>query len=130
MGEPSLAGHEPARAVDGDVATGWDPGEPRGPGDVRGWLRVILPRDVLVSEIRVLLSQPAGGSATYEIAGWTTDGRPITLEKPEGPGGEVEWQSVPGPTPCLALRSVDLAVTSVEPAAEISEIEILGTSAP
>lgn len=129
MGEPSLPGHEPALAVDGDETTGWDPGDTRGPGNVRGWIRVLLAGDILVSEVRVLLG-PASAPAGYEITGWTVDGRPVTLGKLESTTGDRQWLSVPGPTPCAALRSVDVAVTSEAPAPEVREIVVQGASAP
>ena len=131
MGEPSLPGHEPALAVDGDASTSWDPGDPRGPGNVRGWLRVLLAHDVFVSEVRLLLGQPAGGSAEYEITGWLAMGdRSAALGKVGGTTADGQWLSVRGPTPCVALRSIDIGVVSESPAATVAEVQVIGTLAP
>jgi len=130
-GEPALAGRAPVLAADGDPATAWDPGDPRGPGNVRGWIRVTLARDALVSEVRVLLGLPAGGTAKYEITGWpSTGGRSVPLANIGGVTADGQWLAVNGPTPCVALRSVDIGVVSESPAAAVREVQVLGTVAP
>jgi hypothetical protein len=130
-GEPALPGLEPALAVDGDAATAWDPGDTRGPGGVRGWITVTLAHDALVSEVRLLLGVPAGGTAEYSVTGWpATGGRNVELGKVGGTTKDGEWRSVPGPTPCVPLRSFMVGVASEAPAAAIREIQVLGTAAP
>jgi hypothetical protein len=130
-GEPALPGHQPALAIDGQASTAWDPGEARGPGNVRGWISVTLAHDALVSEVLVLLGEPAGGTAEYDITGWpSTGGRSVELGKVGGTTRDGQWLSVAGPTPCVALRSINIGVVSESPAAAVREIQVLGSVAP
>ena len=110
MGEPTTAGQEPDLAVDGNPATGWDPGDTRGPGGVRGWLRVLLPHPTLVSQVRVLLGPSVAGVATYRITGWDTTGGSTELGAPQGGVTDGQRLEVAGPTPCVAMSSIDVGV--------------------
>jgi hypothetical protein len=130
MGEPSAAGHETARAVDGLPSTGWDPGDTRGPGGVRGWLRVLLPKPALISEVRVLLGPSTGTLATYTITGWDQTGGSTELGKQQGGATDGARLSIESSTPCRALTMVDIAVESDRPAPEVMEIEVIGTVVP
>lgn len=125
MGEPAKAGAEPALAVDGKPSTGWDPGDVRA-GATRGWLRVVLARPVDVTAVRVLLS-PGPVTARYAISGFTPDGRSFQLGEIAPVTATGGWASVAGPTPCEALSSVDVSVSSEEPAGRVQEVEVLGT---
>jgi hypothetical protein len=86
---------------------------------------------VRVSEVRILLGQPAGGMAEYEVTGWpATGGQGVKLGKVGGTTEDGQWLSVAGPTPCVALRSIDVGVVSESRAAAVREIRVLGTVAP
>ncbi len=126
MGEPSTAQNGPALAVDGNEATGWDPGETRGPGNVRGWLRLELPKRAQISGIRVLLG-PGPVTAVYEVTWWTADGRSLAPTRLAPVPAEGGWATAPGPTPCVEVRMVNIGVESASPAALIREIQVLGT---
>ena len=98
---------------------------------MRGGITVSLAHDALVSEVRLLLGEPAGGTAEYEITGWpATGGRNVALGKVGGTTRDGQWLSVPGPTPCTALRSFNIGVMSESPAAAMREIQVIGTAAP
>jgi hypothetical protein len=130
MGEPTTAGQEPDLAVDGNPATGWDPGDTRGPGGVRGWLRILLPHPTLVSQVRVLLGPSVASVATYRITGWDTTGGSKELGAPQGGVTDGQRLEVAGPTPCVAMSSIDVGVESDKPAAKVMEVEVIGTAAP
>ena len=130
MGEPTTPGHETALAVDGNPTTGWDPGGTRGPGGVRGWLRILLPHPALVSQVRILLGSSVGGEATYRITGWDNAGASTELGTPRGGTTDGQSLAVAGPTPCVALSSIDVGVESDKPAAEVMEVQVIGTVAP
>ncbi len=64
--DPSTGASDPALAVDGNEATGWDPGPVRGVEGARGWIRVWYGSQVRISELRVLLG-PGSAAAKYEV---------------------------------------------------------------
>lgn len=126
--DPSVGPSGPALAVDGDEATGWDPGPIRG-GSARGWIRVFYESQVDISEIRVLLG-PGSAKATYEVVlfppGEIGTGLGTLGPIPAGGG----WVTIAGPNPCLPNESTYIRVESSEPAGAIREIDVLGTIAP
>ena len=127
--DPSGGVSDPALAVDGNAATGWDPGPLRGGTDARGWIRVFYRSQVEIQELRILLG-PGSTDARYEVVlfppGELGEGLGTLGPVPAGGG----WLSLPGPNPCLPYESVYIWVRSVEPAGSIREIEVRGTIAP
>ncbi len=118
-GEPSTAGHEPAMAIDGDPATGWDPG-------TAGSLRIALPEVAIVSEVRLLLGEPAGGSADYTVLAVLPNNERFLLGQLSGPTEAGVWRSLANPTPSITFKEMEILVRSASPAAEILEIQVVG----
>jgi hypothetical protein len=127
--DPSTGASDPALAVDGNEATGWDPGPVRGVQGARGWIRVWYPSQVRISEMRVLLG-PGSAAAKYEVNVFPPGemGNRLGMLEPVPAGGG--WVSLAGPNPCLPYESVYIWVRSEEPAGVIREIRVIGTAAP
>lgn len=127
--EPSTGASDPALAVDGNEATGWDPGPIRGVDGARGWIRVWFASQVRISAVRLLLG-PGSAGATYHVVlfppGEFGTGLGDIESVPAGGG----WVSLAGPNPCLPFESVYIFVKSEEPAGAIRELRVLGTEAP
>lgn len=126
--DPSTGASDPALAVDGNEATGWDPGPVRVQGG-RGWIRVWYASQVRISEVRVLLG-PGSAAAKYEVNVFPPGelGERLGTLGPVPAGGG--WVSLAGPNPCLPYESVYIRVGSEAPAGAIREIQVIGTAAP
>lgn len=118
-GEPSAVGHEPAMAIDGDPATGWAPGN-------AGVLKIALAGIATVSEVRLLVGEPAGGSADYTFLAVLPSNERFMLGQLSGPTEAGVWRSVSNPTPSIAFREMEVLVQSASPAAELLEIQVVG----
>ena len=127
--DPSAGASDPALAVDGNEATGWDPGPVRGVEGARGWIRVWYGSQVRISELRVLLG-PGSATAKYEVLVFPPGelGNKLGMLEPVPSDGG--WVSLAGPNPCLPYESVYVWVKSEEPAGMIREIQVIGTAAP
>jgi hypothetical protein len=124
---PSTGASDPALAVDGNEATGWDAGPLRGGDEARGWIRVWYGSQIRISELRVLLG-PGSAAAKYDVSLFPPGelGNSLgTLESVPADGG---WVSLAGPDPCLPYESVYIWVRSEEPAGVIREIQVIGTA--
>jgi hypothetical protein len=93
-------------------------------------LRILLPHPTLVSQVRVLLGPSVASVATYRITGWDTTGGSKELGAPQGGVTDGQRLEVAGPTPCVAMSSIDVGVESDKPAAKVMEVEVIGTAAP
>jgi len=120
VGEPSTPGHEPALAVDDDPATGWDPG-------TGGSLRITLANGAVVSEVRVLVGDPAGSSADYKFLAVLPSNELLLIGELSGPTEAGVWRSVSNPTPSTTFRELLVLVRSESRASEILEIQVIGT---
>ena len=127
--DPSTGASDPALAVDGNEATGWDPGPVRGVDGARGWIRVWYGSQIRISELRVLLG-PGSAAAKYEVLVFPPGelGNKLGMLEPVPADGG--WVSLAGPNPCLPYESVYIRVSSAEPAGMIREIQVIGTEAP
>jgi hypothetical protein len=127
--DPATGPSDPMLAIDGNEATGWDPGPIRGGTDARGWIRVFYRSQVDISEVRLLLG-PGSAQATYQISLFPPGelGEPLGTLGPVPAGGG--WVTLAGPSPCLPYESIYIWVRSVEPAGLIREIDVRGTIAP
>lgn len=127
--DPPASASDPAGAVDGDEATGWDPGPVRAGTAARGWMRVFYTRELYISGLRVLVG-PGSPDATYEVVlfppGELGDRLGVLAPVPADGG----WVTIAGPNPCRPVESVYISVQSTEPAGLIREIQVLGTVVP
>lgn len=124
--DPSTGASDPALAVDGNEATGWDPGPVRGGADARGWIRVFHATQFRASAVRLLLGQ-GSPAVTYEVVLFPpgeVGQRLGTIESVPADGG---WVTLAGPDPCLPFESVYVFVRSAKPAGSIREIQLVGT---
>ncbi|HEX5826516.1 MAG TPA: discoidin domain-containing protein [Candidatus Limnocylindrales bacterium] len=123
---PSDQASDQGLAVDGDEATGWDPGPVAGGAGVRGAIRVWYAAQVRISEIRVLLG-PGSAAATYEVVLFPPGelGTGLGTLEPVPAGGG--WVTIAGPNPCLPYESVYISVRSDEPAGIVQEIQVIGS---
>jgi hypothetical protein len=119
-GEPSTTGREPALAVDDDPATGWDPG-------TSGRIRISVTGGAIVSEVRLLVGDPAGSSADYTFLAVLPTNERFLIGKLSGPTEAGVWRSLSNPTPSITFREIEVIVQSQSPAAEILEIQVIGT---
>jgi hypothetical protein len=119
-GEPSTTGREPALAVDDDPATGWEPG-------TSGRIRISLTAGAIVSEVRLLVGDPAGSSADYSFLAVLPTNERFLIGKLSGPTEAGVWRALSNPTPSITFRELEVFVQSQSPAAEILEIQVIGT---
>jgi hypothetical protein len=118
-GKPSAARSEPANAIDGDPATGWNPG-------TAGSLRITLAEAATVSEVRLLVGEPAGTEAHYSVLGVLPANQRVLIGEFSGPSAPGVWRSVTNSSSHDAFREIEVFVRSASPAADVLEIQVVG----
>jgi hypothetical protein len=118
-GQPSTSGREPALAIDDDQATGWDPG-------TGGSIRITLAKAAIVSEVRLLVGEPAGSPADYAFVAVLPRNERFLIGELSGPTEAGVWRSLSNPTPSNTFSEIEVLVRSGSPAAKILEIQVIG----